>query len=123
MAGTGGRKLPAAENYGSVYYERNGYRKDHHAEGDYKIEDTIAILTDEEGNDIPVTMIQRWPVKRAMTNYKEKPRPFKLLETGVRVIDTLNPIVEGGTGFIPARSVQVRRCFSTLSPNRRKRIS
>ena len=26
-------------------------------EGDYKIEDTIAILTDEEGNDIPVTMI------------------------------------------------------------------
>lgn len=40
-------------------------------EGDYKIEDTIAILTDEEGNDIPVTMIQRWPVKRAMTNYKE----------------------------------------------------
>ena len=70
-------------------------------EGDYKIEDTIAVLTDEEGNDIPVTMIQRWPVKRAMTNYKEKPRPFKLLETGVRVIDTLNPIVEGGTGFIP----------------------
>ena len=47
-------------------------------QGDYKIEDTIAILTDEEGNDIPVTMIQRWPVKRAMTNYKEKPRPFKL---------------------------------------------
>ena len=46
-------------------------------------------------------MIQKWPVKRAMTNYKEKPRPFKLLETGVRVIDTLNPIVEGGTGFIP----------------------
>ena len=42
-------------------------------EGDYKIEDTIAILTDEEGNDIPVTMIQKWPVKKAMTNYKEKP--------------------------------------------------
>jgi V/A-type H+-transporting ATPase subunit A len=36
-----------------------------------------------------------------MTNYQEKPRPFKLLETGVRSIDTLNPIVEGGTGFIP----------------------
>ena len=71
------------------------------AEGDYKIEDTIAVLTDEEGKDITVNMIQRWPVKRAMTNYKEKPRPFKLLETGVRVIDTVNPIVEGGTGFIP----------------------
>ena len=46
-------------------------------------------------------MIQKWPVKKAMTNYKEKPRPYKLLETGVRVIDTMNPIVEGGTGFIP----------------------
>lgn len=46
-------------------------------------------------------MVQTWPVKLAMTNYKQKPRPFKLLETGVRTIDTFNPIVEGGTGFIP----------------------
>ncbi len=70
-------------------------------EGEYTIEDTVAVLTDKEGNDIPVNMIQKWPVKKAMTNYKEKPRPFRLLETGVRVIDTVNPIVEGGTGFIP----------------------
>ena len=71
------------------------------AEGEYTIEDTVAILMDAEGNEIPVNMIQKWPVKKAMTNYKEKPRPYKLLETGVRVIDTMNPIVEGGTGFIP----------------------
>ena len=71
------------------------------AEGEYTIEDTVAVLTDKDGNDIPVNMIQKWPVKKAMTNYKEKPRPFRLLETGVRVIDTVNPIVEGGTGFIP----------------------
>ena len=71
------------------------------SEGEYTIEDTVAVLTDKEGNDIPVNMIQKWPVKKAMTNYKEKPRPFRLLETGVRVIDTVNPIVEGGTGFIP----------------------
>ncbi len=70
-------------------------------EGEYTIEDTIAVLTDKDGNDISVNMIQKWPVKKAMTNYREKPRPFKLLETGVRVIDTVNPIVEGGTGFIP----------------------
>ncbi|MDO4824231.1 MAG: V-type ATP synthase subunit A [Bacteroidales bacterium] len=69
--------------------------------GRYKIHDTIAVLTDEKGNDINVNMIQHWPVKFAMTNYKQKPRPFKLLETGVRTIDTFNPIVEGGTGFIP----------------------
>ena len=71
------------------------------AEGEYTIEDTVAVLMDAEGNEIPVKMIQKWPVKKAMTNYKEKPRPYKLLETGVRVIDTMNPIVEGGTGFIP----------------------
>ena len=70
-------------------------------EGDYVCEDTVAVLTGEDGEDIPVTMVQKWPVKVAMTNYKEKPRPFKLLETGVRTIDTMNPIVEGGTGFIP----------------------
>lgn len=71
------------------------------SEGEYTIEDTVAVLVDKEGNEIKVNMIQKWPVKKAMTNYREKPRPFKLLETGVRVIDTVNPIVEGGTGFIP----------------------
>lgn len=69
--------------------------------GQYKIHDVMAVLTDEEGNEVKVDMVQHWPVKFAMTNYKEKPRPFKLLETGVRTIDTMNPIVEGGTGFIP----------------------
>ncbi len=71
------------------------------AEGDYKIHDVVAVLVDEQGKEISVDMVQHWPVKVAMTNYKQKPRPFKLLETGVRTIDTFNPIVEGGTGFIP----------------------
>ncbi len=70
-------------------------------EGDYNIYATIAVLTDEEGKDHEVNMIQKWPVKKAVRHYANKPRPFKLLETGVRTIDTVNPIVEGGTGFIP----------------------
>ncbi len=69
--------------------------------GEYRIIDTIAVLENTKGETLDVNMIQKWPVKLAMTNYEEKPRPFKLLETGVRSIDTLNPIVEGGTGFIP----------------------
>ncbi len=69
--------------------------------GNYKVVDQIAILTDHENKEVPVTMVQKWPVKIAISAYKEKPRPYKLLETGVRTIDTLNPIVEGGTGFIP----------------------
>lgn len=70
-------------------------------EGEYNVDHVIAVLQDADGNDHEVTMVQRWPVKKANTAYQEKPRPFRLLETGVRVIDTMNPIVEGGTGFIP----------------------
>ena len=70
-------------------------------EGDYRCEETVAVLVKEDGEETAVTMVQKWPVKVPMDNYKEKPRPFKLLETGVRTIDTMNPIVEGGTGFIP----------------------
>lgn len=71
------------------------------SQGQYNVDHVIATLTDTEGKDHEVTMVQHWPVKKAITAYREKPRPFKLLETGVRVIDTMNPIVEGGTGFIP----------------------
>ena len=69
--------------------------------GEYRIVDTIAVIVNTDGEERELNMIQKWPVRVAMDDYKEKPRPFKLLETGVRTIDTLNPIVEGGTGFIP----------------------
>ena len=69
--------------------------------GQYNVDTVIAVLTNAEGEDVPVTMTQKWPVKVAIKGYKEKPRPNKIMETGVRVIDTLNPIAEGGTGFIP----------------------
>ncbi len=69
--------------------------------GNYNIDTVIAVLTDEHGKDTDVTMTQKWPVKVAIGGYAEKPRPDKIMQTGVRVIDTLNPIAEGGTGFIP----------------------
>ena len=69
--------------------------------GDYTVDTVIAVLTNDAGEDVNVTMVQKWPVKVAIKGYKEKPRPNKIMETGVRVIDTLNPIAEGGTGFIP----------------------
>jgi V/A-type H+-transporting ATPase subunit A len=70
-------------------------------EGDYTVNDTIAVVTIEDGSEHPLTMTQKWAVKVEVRAYKEKPRPFKIMETGVRTIDTLNPIAEGGTGFIP----------------------
>ena len=69
--------------------------------GQYNVDTVIAVLRNEEGEKVNVTMTQKWPVKVAIKGYKEKPRPNKIMETGVRVIDTLNPIAEGGTGFIP----------------------
>ena len=69
--------------------------------GEYKVDDEMAVLVNEEGEDVKVTMVQKWPVKVAIKGYKEKPRPSRIMETGVRVIDTMNPIAEGGTGFIP----------------------
>jgi Archaeal/vacuolar-type H+-ATPase subunit A len=66
-----------------------------------RIDDTIAVLLDGEGGEHIVTMVQKWPVKIAVGGYVEKPRPFRVMETGVRCIDTFNPIAEGGTGFIP----------------------
>lgn len=69
--------------------------------GRYNVDHVIATLTDEKGEDVPVTMTQKWPVKVAIKAYRNKPRPRKIMETGVRCIDSFNPIAEGGTGFIP----------------------
>ena len=50
--------------------------------GQYKIDDTIAVLIDENKEEHNVTMTQRWPVKVAITSYKEKPRPYRVMEIG-----------------------------------------
>ena len=69
--------------------------------GSYNVDTVVAVLSNEDGEDVNVTMTQKWPVKVPIKGYREKPRPQKIMETGVRVIDTFNPIAEGGTGFIP----------------------
>lgn len=86
-----------------VPFELNGFWtiKEIAHSGAYTIRDTVAILKDKDGKEINVTMVQKWPVKKALTLYKEKPRPFIMMETGVRTIDILNPMLQGGTGFIP----------------------
>jgi len=70
-------------------------------EGDYTIDDPLAVVIDGDGNEVALTMTMKWPVKLPITRYRNKPRPFRIMETGIRTIDTLNPIAEGGTGFIP----------------------
>jgi V/A-type H+-transporting ATPase subunit A len=71
------------------------------AAGDYKITDTMALLRSEKDEQHNVTMRQKWPVKLAIKSFGKKIRPSSILQTGLRVIDTFNPIAEGGTGYIP----------------------
>ncbi len=71
------------------------------AEGDYTVDKVVAVLINSQGEKHEISMVQKWPIKRPIKFYAEKVRPFAMLQTGVRVIDTLVPIPEGGTGFIP----------------------
>ena len=68
--------------------------------GDFTIEETVCVITDEKGNDVNVTMMQKWPVRRQRP-YKTKQSPNAPLVTGQRVIDTFFPITKGGVAAIP----------------------
>lgn len=70
-------------------------------EGAYTVVEPIAKIVNARRQAREITMSQRWPVKVPIRAFAQKPRAYKLLTTGVRLMDTLNPIVEGGTGFIP----------------------
>ena len=69
-------------------------------EGDYKVEDTVCVLEGEDGSEIKVSMLQKWPVRKGRP-YKEKLSPEMPLITGQRVIDALFPIAKGGVAAVP----------------------
>ena len=69
--------------------------------GEYTLADTVAVITDARGNEIPLTMSFKWPVKRAVTCYKERLAPTETIETKVRLIDSFFPVAKGGTYCIP----------------------
>ena len=71
------------------------------AKGEYTIHDTIAVITDEKGKDVNITMSFRWPVKRAVDCYAERLAPDETMVTKVRLIDTFFPVARGGTYCIP----------------------
>ncbi len=71
------------------------------AAGNYRINDTIAELEDENGKRFPVSMCFNWPVKRPITCYRERLRPGEPMVTKIRIIDTFIPIARGGTYCIP----------------------
>ena len=69
-------------------------------EGDYVVTDAIAHLHTPMGEQMPLTMFHRWPVR--------KPRPYMRrddavapLLTGQRILDTFFPLLKGGKGAVP----------------------
>ena len=69
--------------------------------GEYTVRETIAVLADERGREIPITMSFKWPVKRAVTCYSERLAPVETMETKVRLIDSFFPVAKGGTYCTP----------------------
>jgi len=69
--------------------------------GEYTVKDTVAVITDERGRDIPLTMSFNWPVKRAIKCYSERLAPVETMETKIRLIDSIFPVAKGGTYCTP----------------------
>ena len=68
--------------------------------GSFNVTETVAVLTTEDGKDVPLTMIQKWPV-RVGRPYEKKYSPERPLCSGQRIIDTMFPIAKGGTAAVP----------------------
>ena len=68
-------------------------------EGSFTVEEVIAVI-DQGGEEKPITLVQRWPVRTARP-YKRKVNLDEPLITGQRVIDTFFPIAKGGVACIP----------------------
>jgi len=70
-------------------------------EGDYTIDEEIAVVEDSRGNRKSLTMTFFWPVKRAVDCYAERLKPTQPMVTKTRIIDTFFPVAKGGTYCIP----------------------
>lgn len=70
-------------------------------DGKYKPNDIIAQVEDSEGVLHDLTMCFNHPIKKPITNYKERLKPDEPMITNVRIIDTFLPVAKGGTYCVP----------------------
>ncbi len=76
-------------------------------EGNVTVDTQVATLLDAHGREQPVTLKQRWPVRRPIPQQMleqrlcERRYPEEPLVTTLRLVDTFFPIARGGTGCIP----------------------
>ncbi|MBQ7348493.1 MAG: V-type ATP synthase subunit A [Clostridia bacterium] len=69
--------------------------------GEYTVKEKVAVLINERGREIPLTMSFKWPVKRAVKCYSERLAPTEMMETKVRLVDSFFPVAKGGTYCTP----------------------
>ncbi len=68
--------------------------------GSFTVEETVCVVTDVDGKDQELSLMQKWPVRQGRP-YKEKKVPDTPLITGQRVVDTMFPIAKGGVAAVP----------------------
>lgn len=69
-------------------------------DGQYTINDTIAVVRLDDGTEREFTLTQKWPIRVPRPTVKRFPSS-KPLVTGQRILDTLFPIAKGGTAAVP----------------------
>lgn len=70
-------------------------------QGQYNLKQPVARLKDEKGNVHKACLQQVWPVKLPIQAYAERLKPSRPLISKMRIIDSLFPVVLGGTYCIP----------------------
>lgn len=68
-------------------------------QGTFRVDETVCVL-ESGGQTYPLTMMQRWPVRRSRPYQEKLPSDLPLI-TGQRVIDTLFPLAKGGVAAVP----------------------
>ena len=69
-------------------------------EGDYTVEEVIAVLRTEDSQTKDLFLMHRWPIRIQRPTHSRLALDIPLI-TGQRVIDTLFPVAKGGTVSIP----------------------
>ena len=69
-------------------------------QGEYTVDEVVAKVKTDKGEEKELTMVQRWPV-RIQRPYSKKYVPSRPMNSGQRIIDTLFPIAKGGTAAVP----------------------
>ena len=68
--------------------------------GSYTIDTVVAKAVDEKGVEKSFTMVQKWPIKVPLIQ-GEKIKASRMMQTGMRIVDTQFPILKGGTFCSP----------------------